>query len=495
MCVYLSSPLQFAKFTRNFQTIHPNLENGMTPVTINEHLRQRVDVSRGELFILFLAALTVRIAYVIWLSSDPTLFLAEDSVYFLQLANNLTVTGQFVAGESGAFSPETERVPGYPLFVALVRAVSGDSPITLAVMQSLIDSATVVLITLMSKPAGRGVAILAGVLTAIWPNLIIHSALILTDTLFVFLLTATLLFCTRYLSRPSATLAIAIGLLLGCAMMTRAIVQFLPPIFVAVILIAAWHHGLGLRKTLLCGTLFAVAAVLPTAPILYRNISEYSVIALTAQGGNHLMNWVVPMVRVYGSGSTFNDASADVQARFTRKQEDVQASDLNAFRNDKRKSDFALQQLSSQPIGHVIGAWTRGMAINLAAPAVAVEPRMRRQRHESFLELKGRLAARTLVWLGASPPLWLTVMVFGLAGSAVTLLLQAWGFIRLVRFAPWPAAFGAGLMFYFLFIMGPVAAPKYRLPLEPVMIVFAALALVDLWVRVRRPVQDPEAAP
>jgi hypothetical protein len=455
------------------------------PVTFNDDLRPSVDLSHAELLLLFLAALTVRIAYIIWLSSDPTLFLAEDSSYFVQLAENLAATGHFVAGEFGAFYSETERVPGYILFVALVRAVFGTSPITLAVIQSFIDSGTVVLIALIIRPAGRTVMILSGTLAAIWPNLVIHSALVLTDTLFVFFLTATLLYCIRYLNRPSATLAIAIGLLLGCTIMTRAIVQFLPPIFVTVIVVAAWRYGFGLRKTLLCGIVFAVATALPTTPILYRNISQYSVFALTAQGGNHLMNWVVPLVRVYSEGMAFGTASAEIRARFENEPQTTQAVDLNAFEEDKRRADFAIQQLSSQPIGPVIGAWVRGMVINLAAPAVAIEPRMRRQRQDSFLEARGGLPARTLAWLGTSPQLWLTVMLFGIVGSAVTLLLQIWGYFRLTSFAPWPAAFCAGLILYFLLIMGPVAAPKYRLPLEPVMVVLAALAIADLSMRFR----------
>lgn len=449
-------------------------------------MKPQVDLSRTELFLLFLAALTVRIAYTFWLSHDPSLFLAEDSSYFLQLADNLIASGRFVAGELGTFSPETERVPGYFLFAALIKVVFGASPVAIAAIQSLIDSGTVVLIALICKPAGRTISMLAGALAAIWPNLVIHSALALTDTLFVFLLTATLLFCMRYLSRPSAALATGIGLLLGCAMMTRAIVQFLPPIFATIILITAWRHGMGARRTFLSVILFSVATAIPTAPLLYRNITQYSAFALTAQGGNHLMNWVVPMVRVYGEGVAFGTASSEIQSRFSDEPLAAQAGELNAFEEDKRRADFALRQLSSQPIVPVIGAWVRGMVINLAAPAVAIEPQMRRQQQESFLEAKGGLAVRTLVWMHASPPLWLTVILFGFAGSAVTLLLQIWGFARLASLYPWTAAFCAGLVLYFLLIMGPVASPKYRLPLEPMIIGLIALAIADLNIRVRR---------
>jgi hypothetical protein len=41
-------------------------------------------------------------------------------------------------------------------------------------------------------------------------------------------------------------------------------------------------------------------------------------------------------------------------------------------------------------------------------------------------------------------------------------------------------------MLYFLLISGPITAPKYRLPLEPVLIILQAMALVELWPRLRR---------
>ncbi len=455
-------------------------------MTNNESMDPRTDLSKTELVLLFLLALSIRITYVFWLSEDTTLMLAEDSAYFVQLAQNLLVTGQFVAGEPGTLSPETERVPLYPIFVALVRTTLGSSPVFVAVVQSIIDSATVILITLIAIPMGRIVALLSGLLAAIWPNLVIHSVMLLTDTLFVFFLTATLLFCTRYLRRPNTKLALVIGLLFGLAMMTRAIIQFLPPIFATVIIVVAWQRGLGLRKAVLCGSIFCIAAALPAAPILYRNITQFSAVSLTAQGGNHLLNWVVPMISVFGEGIAFDDASADIQLHYSKMVRDNPPQHLNAFQEDSRRASFARHQLSSQPIGPVIGAWTKGMMINLAAPAVAVESRMRSQRQLSFLGSEGGLYERTLAWLNSSPPLWITVMVLGFIGSAITLVLQLWGLLRLSRFAPWPAIYCVSMFLYFLLIMGPVAAPKYRLPIEPIMILLCAIALVDISTRLRR---------
>jgi hypothetical protein len=48
------------------------------------------------------------------------------------------------------------------------------------------------------------------------------------------------------------------------------------------------------------------------------------------------------------------------------------------------------------------------------------------------------------------------------------------------------AFLGIAGMLYFLLISGPITAPKYRLPFEPVLIILQAMALVELWPRLRR---------
>jgi hypothetical protein len=64
------------------------------------------------------------------------------------------------------------------------------------------------------------------------------------------------------------------------------------------------------------------------------------------------------------------------------------------------------------------------------------------------------------------------------------LVLEAIGFVMLARTLPWAAIFAGGVIAYFLLLNGPVATPKYRLPIEPVLIVLAAIPLA--WMAERR---------
>ena len=61
--------------------------------------------------------------------------------------------------------------------------------------------------------------------------------------------------------------------------------------------------------------------------------------------------------------------------------------------------------------------------------------------------------------------------------AATVLALESLGFIMLARDKPWAAVVAGALIAYFLLLNGPVASPKYRLPMEPMLIVLAAIPL------------------
>jgi hypothetical protein len=60
------------------------------------------------------------------------------------------------------------------------------------------------------------------------------------------------------------------------------------------------------------------------------------------------------------------------------------------------------------------------------------------------------------------------------------LVLAAAGLVMLARALPWAALFACSVLAYFLLISGPVAAPKYRVPIEPVLDVLCAVALATM---------------
>jgi hypothetical protein len=99
----------------------------------------------------------------------------------------------------------------------------------------------------------------------------------------------------------------------------------------------------------------------------------------------------------------------------------------------------------------------------------------------SFYETPGAsLWERASAYVVDGPGRYQLLLIAGLLAMLPILALETAGFIMLARTLPWAAGFAGGVLAYFLVLSGPVATAKYRLPMEPVLIVLAAIPLARL---------------
>src|SRR5690349_92009 len=69
-----------------------------------------------------------------------------DSAQYVTLARNLLRDGVFSVSEAPPLAPTMVRPPGYPLFLAAIFAVVGESMLAVRLAQAVIDTATVGLV-------------------------------------------------------------------------------------------------------------------------------------------------------------------------------------------------------------------------------------------------------------------------------------------------------------------------------------------------------------
>jgi hypothetical protein len=158
----------------------------------------------------------------------------------------------------------------------------------------------------------------------------------------------------------------------------------------------------------------------------------------------------------------------------------------NPFVRASVKIEIAREEMARLPAAAFVKSWMEGMAMNLVAPALLADPRVRALPKPSFYNTPGTtLWERARVYFFDHPGLYQALLAIGLATMLPFLLLEAIGFVLLARALPWAAAFAGGVLGYFLLLSGPVASPKYRLPMEPVLIVLAAIPLASVGERHR----------
>ncbi len=417
----------------------------------------------------FLFAAAVRLLYVATLGGDAAFFAEADTGLYWSMSEHLR----------DALSA-TDRMPLYPLFLAACRALFGDAPRAVAIVQALLDAGTCAMIARLALFVSRPAAIAAGILSACSATLIVYSAQMLTDTLTLFFLTAAFLATALFLQRPSFVMPASAGLAAGLALAVRPAVALLLPAMAVLILARTMRPDF--RRAVIGSALFCVVAAVPAAPTVVRNYVYFDRLALTSQSGVHLAIWIAPMLRQRQDGTPYEVSVNRMNAAFDDALKRAPDAFRDPFQQSSLYASLARTELASISPMTFIEAWTEGAATNLFAPAALGDPRIRTMEKPSFFATPGQsMLERAVHYFKSSSAAFASVMIAGAAGSVLSIALAAIGFARLCRERAGWAALAAVPVIYFLLLTGPVVSAKYRMPMEPSLIVLAGIGLGAIW--------------
>ena len=200
-----------------------------------------------KLTLIALLALTVRVGYISvakW--SDEVEF--SDALYYATQAQVLAEGGGFEHRDHDR--PAADHAPLTQVSQAPTALLFGRSVLAQRLVQAVYGTFAVVAIALLArKVSGQDrVALWAGVVAALYPNLWANDAVIMAETLTVLLVAVLLGAVYGYQDEPRGRWAVAVGAVAGLAALSRAELALLGILaFVPVVLPAAgpWPRRLG----------------------------------------------------------------------------------------------------------------------------------------------------------------------------------------------------------------------------------------------------------
>jgi 4-amino-4-deoxy-L-arabinose transferase-like glycosyltransferase len=238
----------------------------MTPLAHTDDAASPAPAPRGIdrrlLWLLAVAAL-VRLAFFLPFQDLP---LKMDEIQYQELAVNL------VEGRGFALNGKLTswRPPLYSAMLAGLYAVTGTTdPSVARALQAVLSLVTVVLTFAVARRFfGPRAALIAAGVVAFYPSLLFYNNHVLTEILFTLLVTLTVWCFVRQLERPGLGRAVATGLALGAAVLTRDIIWPMGPVMV---LIAAWVTPGRLAVRAAHGAALLAAFLLVVTPWAVRN--------------------------------------------------------------------------------------------------------------------------------------------------------------------------------------------------------------------------------
>jgi hypothetical protein len=218
---------------------------------------------RGIALLLFAIALVAHFGYF---ALGHSHLMPGDSRDYLDGGRSLLDRGTILDSDG---LPQTRRGPGYVPVVALLDA----RPFALTALNHVFGALCAPLTFFLALPLSRRIAVFAGSLVALHPDVVVWSDFVLSESFFLVVMLAALLLVQR------SRYALA-GLLLGYAVVTRPIAVLVP----VALALTLFRKRRAAAVLLACGYLF---------PLLWiaRNRMEAGAAVLTSTAGENLLLW------------------------------------------------------------------------------------------------------------------------------------------------------------------------------------------------------------
>jgi tetratricopeptide (TPR) repeat protein len=401
---------------------------------------------------LFTLAVALRAAHVLSSQASPLFESPQmDALYHVEWARAVAAGREY---QDGPYF----RAPLYPWFLGAVFALFGQGLLVPRLVQAALGGLSTVLTHRIARRVfDRSTALLAGLLAATHWISIFYDGELLLETLAIPLSLAGLLGALRWLERGRAREGFVAGAFFGLSAICRPnVLLYLPPLLLYALLRrrVAWHAAAALASG-------ALLAILPVTAI---NLAEGDLVLISYQGGVNL--WIGNHPGADGSTAIAPGTRADWWGGFEDTHAQAEAAENRQLAPSEVSRHYARRALAA--IAADPGRWLALMLTKLRLFAMNWELGNNEEPYElvrRFSPLLDRLPVGFAALLGLG-----LLGVVAARGSA-----KSAPHVALTGFA---AVYSLSVVLFFV-------NARFRLPVLPVLMVYAAHGALWLAARLR----------
>ncbi len=406
----------------------------------------------GAITFLFLAALALRLIYLFQVQTNPAFYtLMLDCRSYDQWAMQ-------IASGSWSFGRIFYQDPLYPYFLAVFYKVFGHDLVLVRTFQCVIGSINCVLIYLITREVyGKKAAWISGILSIFYGVFLYYDGMINKPFLGLFLIDSAILAFIYGVRKEGGGLCFLTGCFLGLAVMVRANILLLMPLFLCWIVL----YSKGAKRLTLSISLLAGVALALSPSAIHNYMASGHFVLTTSQAGANF----------YIGNQSGNNTGTYVPPPFVRATPEFEETDFRA------KAEFEMGKKLTAP--EVSSYWMKETLNVIQAEPMRflknlwLKTRLFLNEHEvpdnhSYLFFK-TYYSNLLKW---NPLDFGIIGPLGLAGLLFALFRR--GDTPFAKFLP----------LFFLFYLGSIVPfyifSRYRLPAVPVAIMLSSFFLVTL---------------
>jgi 4-amino-4-deoxy-L-arabinose transferase-like glycosyltransferase len=397
---------------------------------------------RRILVLIIAAATLLRLTLFLAVVGHPDRFFTVDAHGYVALGSDLF--RNYSVQEGRLFELGLLRTPGYPSFIALLYAVSGQSPAAVIVAQTVLGVATVWLTYRLTLALlGPTPALWSAGALAVDPITIVLTNELQPEAVYTFLLVGGALLWRRAVDEASSLSSGGAGMIFGVAALFRHIGLYLPVVLIPIgwfLATGRWTRRLAVSLALL------IAFGVPVAAWIARNASVTGVAIFSSGEGYNFLYLRAAGALAEEEGLTLLEAEqrlrVEVAERIRPRMNPAEVSVV--------ERSFGMEVLFDHPRGALISA-AKGILLMMSGPGRA--ELLQQLGDDDATQVDGVVETTLVV---------VQILVYGLillgAVVGVVVLLRR----RMSR----ELIFLGGFILYFVLISaGPEAYSRFRVPI------------------------------
>ena len=407
-------------------------------------------------------ALGLRLIFWVFVAAHPEKAFENDSTGYIQLAGTLLDSHSF---------PSIVRTPTYPFFIASIFSLFGRSLQAVLFLQCSLDSITAVLVSMLFLRICQDAryAFIAGLLYAVNPFAVFYSNMVLTETLFTFILAAAIYCFIVSFSYGRRSYLIVSSILIGIAILCRPIALYVPFLLAFWVLLAGHKFRGRVRSSLI----FVIVSYAVMVPWYAKNYRDYGRWTLSTIGDlNYVISFAPEVLMLKDdprSVTTFNVNEKIAHFQGVLRSEAARRyagrrSDPHELADDSERSVLLLDEAKSVVY--------KNLPLFLVSHAVNIG-RVLLPYHPQFEKITG-FNSRAISVI----PFALDFLIMGFFAIGVVISLK-----RFLRHKTYKEALIIMIILiaYFSFVPGIVGYARFRIPVLPYISIFSALGFAGLF--------------
>lgn len=393
------------------------------------------------------------------------------------MAMNLFDRGVFSRATTSPYAPDAWRTPGYPLFIGTFYALTGSFYPALFAQVLISFLSAALLFIMVRRYAGERWALGIAIAYLVLPDTFYSTSLLLVENLSTFLMLAGIYIALFRESGNEYLRLGAAGLLFAAATYVRPSFLYLPILFIPayVFVFVPWRAVS--RKHVVAALLFIALFAGTLLPWYLRNERVFGIPTFTSTGADVMFRENI--ARFYASLTGMNQ----LQARYALEKQ-FGISEGPAFfdpPSDRAKQEASLSVIIAHPIRYALfhatgfipfltGSGARMYSREVHNMIPGYDPALEPALTEALNPFSWRLLGIDLEnhgWFLLENAFWIVVTLLAFLG---------------LRYAPDRRMIGMVLIViaYLAIVSGPIGYARYRIPVDPLLLLAAGTTLAAL---------------